>query len=148
MIHEPQAAIVMDHIDDAVDHGATVRVGGHLRQDGGLFVEPTVLTGVDHTMRCMREETFGPTLPIMRVSSDDEAVRLANDTPYGLAASIFTRDRARGERIAAQLDVGTVTINDAIVGYFAIEVPMGGHRESGSAHATRAPASRSTARRR
>lgn len=131
VIFEPQAAKVMDHIDDAVDRGATVRTGGHLRQDGGLYVEPTVLTGVDHSMRCMQEETFGPTLPIMRVKDDAEAVLLANDSRYGLAACVFTTDRARGERIAAQLDAGTVTINDAIVGYFALEIPMGGHKESG-----------------
>ncbi len=90
-----------------------------------------MLTGVDHSMRCMQEETFGPTLPIMRVKDDAEAVSLANDSRYGLAACVFTTDRARGERIAAQLDAGTVTINDAIVGYFALEIPMGGHKESG-----------------
>lgn len=131
MISPAQADIVKAHIDDAVAKGATVLVGGELVEDRNRFIQPTVLTGVDHTMRCMTEETFGPTLPIMPVGDLEEAVRLANDTPYGLAATVFTRDRAKGEAIAQRLNAGTVNVNDAWMSYFAIEVPMGGHKDSG-----------------
>ncbi len=131
MIAPRQADIVKAHIDDAVDRGATVEVGGGLVETSDRFIEPTVLTGVNHTMRCMTEETFGPTLPIMRVRDVEEAIALSNDTPYGLAASVFTRDRAKGEAIAKRLHAGTVNVNDAWMSYFAIEVPMGGHKDSG-----------------
>ncbi len=90
-----------------------------------------MLTGVDHTMRCMREETFGPTLPIMSVRDVEQAIALANDTPYGLGAVVFSGDRGRGEAIARRLRAGTVNVNDAWMSYFALEVPMGGHRQSG-----------------
>jgi acyl-CoA reductase-like NAD-dependent aldehyde dehydrogenase len=131
MIAPRQADVVKAHIDDAVARGAKVEVGGGLVETSDRFIEPTVLTGVDHTMRCMTEETFGPTLPIMRVRDVEEAIALSNDTPYGLAASVFTRDRAKGEAIAKRLHAGTVNVNDAWMSYFAIEVPMGGHKDSG-----------------
>lgn len=131
MISPAQADLVKVHIDDAVERGATVVVGGGLVESTDRFVEPTVLTGVDHTMRCMREETFGPTLPIMRVRDVEEAVALANDTPYGLGATVFSGDRRRGAQIAQRLNAGTVNVNDAWMSYFALEVPMGGHKESG-----------------
>jgi acyl-CoA reductase-like NAD-dependent aldehyde dehydrogenase len=79
----------------------------------------------------MTEETFGPTLPIMRVRDLEQAIELANDSPFGLAATVFTRDRAKGEAIAKRLNAGTVNVNDAWMSYFALEVPMGGHKESG-----------------
>jgi acyl-CoA reductase-like NAD-dependent aldehyde dehydrogenase len=79
----------------------------------------------------MREETFGPTLPIMKVDDVEEAVRLANDSPYGLMAAVFSRDAARGEAVARRLDAGAVTVNDALVNYTALELPMGGAK-SGS----------------
>lgn len=127
----PQRALVEAHVRDAQQRGARVLVGGRSGPAGGLFYEPTVLVDVDHTMRCMREETFGPTLPIMRVADEDEAIRLANDSPYGLAASVFTRDAARGERIARRLQAGSVAVNDALVFYAAMALPMGGWKESG-----------------
>ena len=79
----------------------------------------------------MNEETFGPTLPVMRVGDAKEAVRLANDGPYGLQASVWTKDAAKGERLARRIEAGSVTVNDAMVNYVALELPMGGWKESG-----------------
>jgi len=126
----PQVAVIEDHVADAVGKGATVAVGGHSRS-GGRFFEPTVLIGVDHTMKAMTEETFGPTLPIMKVADADEAVRLANDSPYGLAASIWTRDVEKGERLARRVQAGAVCVNDAMLNYATLELPMGGWKDSG-----------------
>jgi acyl-CoA reductase-like NAD-dependent aldehyde dehydrogenase len=82
-------------------------------------------------MAAMTEETFGPTLPIMRVADAEEGIRLANDSPYGLAASVWTRDTRRGERVARRLESGVVCVNDAQVNYFALALPMGGWKASG-----------------
>jgi acyl-CoA reductase-like NAD-dependent aldehyde dehydrogenase len=90
-----------------------------------------VLVDVDHSMKCMTEETFGPTLPIMRVGDSEEAIRLANDSPYGLGGSVFGRDTNHAEQIARRVDSGAVCVNDAIVNYFALELPMGGVKASG-----------------
>ena len=90
-----------------------------------------MLVDVDHTMKVMTEETFGPTLPIMKVADAEEAVRLANESPYGLGASVFTRDTERGEAIARRLEAGAANVNDAIVNYTALELPMGGAKASG-----------------
>jgi acyl-CoA reductase-like NAD-dependent aldehyde dehydrogenase len=96
-----------------------------------MFFEPTVLVDVDHTMDCMRHETFGRTLPIMQVADEEEAIRLANDSPYGLSASLFTRDGAGAQRVAARLDAGAVNINNVLSNLFQLPVPMGGSKESG-----------------
>ena len=127
----PQAEIIDEHVKDAVAKGAKVVVGGHLRQGPGRFYEPTLLVDVDHSMRCMREETFGPTLPVMKVKDAEEAVRMANDSEYGLQASVWTRDTARGEQIAARIESGVANVNEHQLNYFALEVPMGGWKESG-----------------
>ena len=82
-------------------------------------------------MKCMTEETFGPTLPIMKVRDDEEAVRLANDSPYGLGASVFTRDTERGEAVARRLESGAANVNDAMINYTVLELPMGGAKASG-----------------
>ena len=131
VIHPPQADIVERHVKDAVERGARVLVGGGRRDENGHFFEPTVLVDVDHSMDCMREETFGPTVPIMKVRDADEAVRLANDTQYGLQASVWTKDARKGERLARRIEAGAVTVNDAQVNYVALELPMGGWKESG-----------------
>jgi acyl-CoA reductase-like NAD-dependent aldehyde dehydrogenase len=127
----PQLKIIDDHVKDAVDKGATVLVGGHPGSGAGQFFEPTVLVDVDHTMKIMREETFGPTLPIMKVPDAEEAVRLANDSPYGLQASVWTRDTRRGEEMARRVQAGAVCVNDAQVNYTALNLPMGGWKASG-----------------
>jgi acyl-CoA reductase-like NAD-dependent aldehyde dehydrogenase len=131
VINPPQSDIVERHVKDAVDHGARVLVGGGRRDENGHFFEPTVLVDVDHNMACMREETFGPTVPIMRVRDAEEAVRLANDSPYGLSASVWTKDAAKGERLARRIEAGVVTVNDSQVNYVALELPMGGWKQSG-----------------
>lgn len=132
MIHERQLRIVEEQVNDAVAHDARVLAGGRrITELGPNFYAPTVMTGVDHSMRVMREETFGPVLPIMAFDSDEEAIRLANDSEFGLAASVWTRDRSRGERVARQISAGTVLVNDAVVGFGISEAPHGGVKCSG-----------------
>ena len=99
--------------------------------DVGTFFAPTVLTDVDNSMAIMREETFGPTLPIVKVADEEEAIRLANDTDYGLSATVWTRDYERGERIARRLDAGGVNINDMASNLFSFALPMAGWKKSG-----------------
>jgi acyl-CoA reductase-like NAD-dependent aldehyde dehydrogenase len=130
----PQLETISRHVEDARTAGAKVLVGGHARTDKGQYYEPTVLVDVDHSMTAMTEETFGPTLPIMKVGSADEAVRLANDSPFGLSASVWTKDAARGEEVARRVEAGAVCVNDASLNYLALELPMGGWKDSGMGH--------------
>jgi acyl-CoA reductase-like NAD-dependent aldehyde dehydrogenase len=127
----PQLDIIRRHVDQARDAGARITAGGHVREGEGRFFEPTVLADVDHSMTAMTEETFGPTVPIMRVADAEEAIRMANDSPYGLGASVWTKDGARGEQIARRLESGYACVNDANINYFAYELPMGGWKDSG-----------------
>ncbi len=132
MIHHRQMSAVRAHVEDAVSRGARAVVGGvALPKLGANFFAPTILTDVDHSMRVMREETFGPVLPIMPFDSDEEAVRLANDSEFGLAASIWTRNRARGRALANRIQAGTVMINDVVSCFGMSEAPHGGVKESG-----------------
>ena len=132
MTNEQQLEIVEDHVSDAVERGAQVRTGGHrLDNRGGWFHQPTVVTNVDHSMKLMREETFGPVLPIMTFKTDDDAIRLANDSIYGLTASVFTRDIARGRRLAEKIDAGTVMINEVVYTHAVAQTPWGGVKQSG-----------------
>src|SRR5581483_8289541 len=125
-----QRDIVKRHVDDAVAAGARVTTGGKPAGEGTFF-EPTVLADVDQSMSCMQEETFGPTLPVVKVADEAEALRLANDSAYGLSATVWTGDKERGERIARQLDVGAVNVNDAMSNLFSLALPMGGWKNSG-----------------
>jgi acyl-CoA reductase-like NAD-dependent aldehyde dehydrogenase len=127
----PQLEIIGRHVQQAIDAGARLTAGGHVREGTGRFYEPTVLADVDHSMAAMTEETFGPTLPIMKVADADEAVARANDSQYGLGASVFSGDRARGEAIARRIEAGAVCVNDAALNYLALELPMGGWKASG-----------------
>jgi succinate-semialdehyde dehydrogenase/glutarate-semialdehyde dehydrogenase len=132
MIHPRQLQIVEAHVTDAIAHGATLLTGGvRLPALGNNFYQPTVLANVTQQMRIMREETFGPVLPVMAFDSDDEAAPLANDCEYGLSASIFTRNRERGERMASRIQAGTVMINDVISCFGITEAPHGGVKCSG-----------------
>jgi acyl-CoA reductase-like NAD-dependent aldehyde dehydrogenase len=135
LIHERQFRIIEQHIEDARARGARVVAGGErLTSLGANFFAPTVLADVSHEMRVMREETFGPVLPIMPFDNEDEAIRLANDTDYGLSASVWTRDRPRGEKIARQIKSGTVMVNDAVSCFAITEAPHGGVKASGIGH--------------
>jgi aldehyde dehydrogenase (NAD+)/succinate-semialdehyde dehydrogenase/glutarate-semialdehyde dehydrogenase len=121
------------HIADAVAKGAQVLYGGKPRPDlGPLFFEPTVLVNVTHDMDVMRDETFGPIVPIMRVQDEDEAVRLANDNQYGLSSAIYTRDLRRGQKLAARMESGDVHINCSQWVFGTPSLPMGGVKESGT----------------
>ncbi|WP_041782463.1 aldehyde dehydrogenase family protein [Mycolicibacterium chubuense] len=131
MIDDSQLAVTERHVADAVAKGARALTGGKRRSGPGIFYEPTVLVDVDHTMACMTEETFGPTLPIMKVSSAEEAVRLANDSPYGLSAAVFSKDVDRAKAVALQLDCGGVNVNDVISNLMCTTAPMGGWKTSG-----------------
>jgi acyl-CoA reductase-like NAD-dependent aldehyde dehydrogenase len=132
MIHEKQLQIIESHVKDALEHGARCLAGGRrIPELGKNFYAPTVLADVTNEMRIMREETFGPVLPIIAFDSDEEAVRLANDSEYGLAASVWTRDRIRGERLARRIQAGTVMVNDVVSCFGISEAPHGGMKQSG-----------------
>ncbi|QLL10405.1 aldehyde dehydrogenase family protein [Mycobacterium vicinigordonae] len=131
MASAAQLQIVEQHVQDAVARGARVLVGGKRPDRTGLFFEPTILADVNHSMMCMREETFGPTLPVMRVTSETEAIRLVNDSQYGLSASVWSKDVQRAERVAAQIEAGTIDINNVLMSAFQLSVPMGGWKSSG-----------------
>ncbi len=132
MIGEHEVQSVESQVADAVSRGARVLAGGaRLPELGSNFYAPTVLADVTHDMRVMREETFGPVLPVMAFASESEAIRLANDCEYGLGASIWTRDRRRGERLAGHIHAGTVMVNDAVSCFGIAEAPHGGFKMSG-----------------
>jgi len=131
MINRQQRTRVEAQVQDAVRRGAQILLGGQPSPLGECFFEPTVITGVDAAMQLMQEETFGPVLAICPVADAAEAVRLANASPFGLAASVWTRDAARGAAIAAQLETGAVMVNDVISYYASCDAPHGGRKASG-----------------
>lgn len=131
LINEQQLAVTERHVREALAAGARALTGGKRGAGPGTFYEPTVLVDVDHSMACMTEETFGPTLPIMKVATVEEAIRLANASPYGLSASVFSGDTARARDIAVQLDCGAVNVNDVLSNLMCTTAPMGGWKTSG-----------------
>jgi succinate-semialdehyde dehydrogenase/glutarate-semialdehyde dehydrogenase len=132
LIHQPQLKIVREHVEDAIAAGARLLAGGKtLPELGPNFYAPTILADVTHSMRIMREETFGPVLPVRSFRNDDEAVALANHSEFGLAASVWTSNRKRGEALAARVNAGTVMVNDVIACFGISEAPHGGVKASG-----------------
>jgi acyl-CoA reductase-like NAD-dependent aldehyde dehydrogenase len=133
MVSAEQAEIVTELVDDAIANGAERLTGGPRVVPGftGTFIAPTVLAGVTHEMRIMREEIFGPVLPIVTVDSEEEALDMANDSQFGLGASIWTKDRAKGERMARRVESGMVWINDHSYSHGACQCSWGGVKESG-----------------
>jgi acyl-CoA reductase-like NAD-dependent aldehyde dehydrogenase len=130
MVSPAQLDIVEDHLRDAVEKGAKIVTGGSRLEGTGDYFEPTVLVNVDHSMKIMRDETFGPVIPVMKVSGDDEAVRLANDSRYGLSASVFG-EKDHAEAVARRIETGACNVNDVLVNALAYSVPMQGWKESG-----------------
>jgi acyl-CoA reductase-like NAD-dependent aldehyde dehydrogenase len=133
-----QTAIVEDHVNDALASGARALTGGGRVEGPGDYFEPTVLVDVDHTMKVMREETFGPVVGVMKARDAEEALRLANDSRYGLSGSVFG-EKERAERVARRVECGAVNVNDVLVNYLASDVPMGGWKQSGIGYRHGAP---------
>jgi succinate-semialdehyde dehydrogenase/glutarate-semialdehyde dehydrogenase len=133
MVSAEQAEIVTDLVDDAISNGAERLCGGPVEVPGspGHHIAPTVLTGVTQEMRIMNEEIFGPVLPIVVVASEEEALELANASEFGLGASVWTRDRRKGERIARRIESGMVWINDHAYTHAAVQCAWGGVKDSG-----------------
>jgi succinate-semialdehyde dehydrogenase/glutarate-semialdehyde dehydrogenase len=131
MIGGRQIDVAERHIADAVAKGADVIIGGKRRPGPGRFFEPTVLARCNHTMTVMKQEIFGPIVPFQRVSSDDEAVALANDSHLGLNAYVFTKDKKKADQLALRIEAGSVVVNDVLVNYGMPEAPFGGVKQSG-----------------
>ncbi|MBI4524891.1 MAG: aldehyde dehydrogenase family protein [Deltaproteobacteria bacterium] len=131
MTSAEQVKKVEHQLEDAVRKGARILTGGRRPPGDGLCFPPTVLVDVTHEMAIMTEETFGPVIPIMQVKDREEALRLANDSLYGLDSSVFTRDKETGWKLAQKLETGSVCINDSLVNFVILDVPMGGIKSSG-----------------
>ncbi len=127
---ERQVTICQDHLEDAKAKGGWILTGGKIN---GNYLEPTVIVDVNHDMKLMREETFGPIIPVMKVQNEAEAIRLANDSEFGLSASVWSSDIGRARRVGEQLEVGSVVINDALAHYAVAHLPFGGVKKSGTA---------------
>jgi acyl-CoA reductase-like NAD-dependent aldehyde dehydrogenase len=132
MISPPQIDIIEEHLKDAIDKGATVVAGGsRVETEHGIYFEPTLLENVDHTMKVMREETFGPIVPVMKVADEAEAIALANDSSYGLHGSVWTGNRKRGAAVAGKMKTGSIAVNDHVVNFVFPSIKLGGIGESG-----------------
>lgn len=127
---ERQVQIAQNHLEDAVAKGARILCGGHIE---GMFMEPTIVVDVTHEMKIMQEETFAPIMPIMKVKDETEALWLANDSTFGLSASVWSNNMRQAKRVAHRLDVGSVNVNDAISHYPVSLLPFGGVKQSGNA---------------
>ncbi|MGI8494168.1 MAG: aldehyde dehydrogenase family protein [Pyrinomonadaceae bacterium] len=128
MSSERQLKIVKDHVENFESEGAKILTGGKSRD---LFFEPTVISGATNSMRAMREETFGPTLPIATFETETEAIGLANDSEFGLTASVWTRDLEKGKRVAEKIEAGTVCVNEVLYTHGIGQTPWGGFKNSG-----------------
>ncbi|GIW22180.1 MAG: hypothetical protein KatS3mg068_1187 [Candidatus Sericytochromatia bacterium] len=130
MTAEFQIKIVEEHIKDALEKGAKIITGGK-RQENSMFFPPTIITNVNNSMKILNEETFGPVIPIIKFSTEEEVIKLANETEYGLSASVWTKDIARAERVARKLKVGNVSINNVMLTEANPYLPFGGYKYSG-----------------
>jgi succinate-semialdehyde dehydrogenase/glutarate-semialdehyde dehydrogenase len=128
MSSERQLKIVADHVESFEKEGAKILTGGKSKD---LFFEPTVISGATNEMRAMQEETFGPTLPIATFKTEEEAIRLANDSEFGLTASVWTKDLAKGKRVAEKVEAGTVCVNEVLYTHGIGQTPWGGFKNSG-----------------
>src|SRR6185369_4420821 len=132
MSSERQLKIVEEHVEDFRREGATVLTGGQRGESAeGFFYEPTIVTNVRNDMRGMQEETFGPTLPVATFKTEDEAIRLANDSEFGLTASVWTRDLTKGKRVAEKIEAGSVCVNEVLYTHGIGQTPWGGFKNSG-----------------
>jgi succinate-semialdehyde dehydrogenase/glutarate-semialdehyde dehydrogenase len=132
LIHQQQLRIVESQVSEAIAAGARPLLGAcAMKELGPNFYAPTILADVTHSMRLMKEETFGPVLPVAPFKDDDEAVALANDSEFGLSASIWTANRTRAQALAHRLQAGTVMVNDVVSCYAISEAPHGGVKQSG-----------------
>ena len=131
MTSPAQVEIVAEQVEDARAAGARVVTGGRRGDGPGDWYEPTLLAEVDHSMKVMREETFGPVIAVMKVDDVEQAIELANDTQYGLGSSVFAGDPAEGERIGRRIDAGHCNVNDVLINYNVLGLPMGGWKRSG-----------------
>jgi succinate-semialdehyde dehydrogenase/glutarate-semialdehyde dehydrogenase len=129
LIFDRQAEIILDHLDDAVEKGATIVCGGEIETlGGGKWIRPTVLTGVNHSMKLMREETFGPVIPVMAYDDIETAIKLANESEYGLSAAVFGQDIEQAKAVASRINAGAIGINDGAV---TVDVHDAGHDSFG-----------------
>jgi acyl-CoA reductase-like NAD-dependent aldehyde dehydrogenase len=132
IITDEQIKIIEDHVDDAKQKGATIVTGGNrLDTEHATYYEPTLVVDVDHSMDLMRDETFGPVVPVMRVPDEETALELANDSRYGLHGSVWSKDKRRARRLASRMKTGTVAINDHIINFFYPSIKLGGIGDSG-----------------
>ncbi len=132
MISPPQADIIEHHVNEAVQQGARIVSGGHrVETEHGVYFEPTLMENVNHSMVLMQDETFGPIVPVMRVAGIDEALRLANDSPYGLHGSVWTKNRRKGAAVASRMKTGNIAINDHVINFFVPSIKFGGIGDSG-----------------
>jgi acyl-CoA reductase-like NAD-dependent aldehyde dehydrogenase len=137
MSSERQLKMVEDHVEDFRRAGAKIEIGGRIAIQNpkskiqNLFYEPTVITGATNDMRAMQEETFGPTLPIATFTTEEEAIRLANDSEFGLTASVWTRDYEKGRRVAEKIEAGSVCVNEVLYTHGIGQTPWGGFKNSG-----------------